>query len=456
MERYIRKYVNLQALHNSTHSKNRFGSAVLEKINGRSKINIKVNNISYGVPHNVYVVHYNEEKQCYQEKKIGILENTKNSGILKAEVDRIFEAIAIVIYVNDNNKKDQTYLVGYTGEKYNFYNNLIRIDEYNHNKYDDNKESINVENEKQKLEEIHRTEATHIEENENQEKKEAEIVYVDIDPLLKNAMTDIVEQHYKDEETNSDNEYIENSKNQVVEEEMNVSEKNKNLEENYTIEENEPIEEECTIQDIDEQTKENQKDDEEKTSEEIYVDAIVNDYETETTDIESKEGLAKEIYDSMQREISELVKLTSGIYDEEIENKVNKDTNPEHPRVQVKKNNIKTFEEILGAYDKVQYIEYNNAYWVEVGFDELEILQKRYWRLFFDPIIISSLRKYDTMLVGEYIENGAKRYIMAIKDRYKNGNLGEAELAGVVGFKSIDGEETISYDTLGYWIVNLI
>lgn len=171
------------------------------------------------------------------------------------------------------------------------------------------------------------------------------------------------------------------------------------------------------------------------------------------TDFNQKTNNPISIIKKLNDEVSELSRLLEASDETISKNAIAK--------AKLHADNSKKMDQLIKYNEKATLyttnIIYEKTKWVKISFADLSILHEKYWKVFFDSLIINSITKYGFLLLGvdKNSINDDNIYYLAVRSTYKNGVFYESKDLGVIDFLPIN-DGTLTYTTDGYWIINII
>ncbi|MFV0519099.1 MAG: hypothetical protein ACK5LY_02385 [Lachnospirales bacterium] len=406
MVNYYRKEIQLCTFKDTYQGKNKkiFGSCIIEDKEDKTTIKVKAYGLTMGEPHCVNIIFNTKSEGLHNYVTLGKLNFTNGVGEFKGiyenskiEIFDVSNAEAVFIEVKSNkNKESLILLFGNVDKDYIFDKDII---EY---------KSILKEERNKCLEDI----KVNLEVDTNEEVKSSDI-YRKIEN--KSLWVEPIE--------------LETLKETLILDENTIYKENKNVNTNF-----------------EEDKKSINKDKIRKGKISDFNKAIFGDEENTHTNYSLK------ILEKLKDEVENLAELSSKS-DEEVARLNQK--NLEKDKLNNSNNSI---ENIFETYEKIIPFEKQNidVDWRIISIKELGVLQKKYWKLFYEPIIVDAYDKYKLMILGEYYtKNNEVRHLLGIRDLFLKDNLNRAVNAGILQFKPEKANQETCDGCLGYWIVRL-
>ncbi len=432
---YKRKYINLNTFKNSFSSKNKglFGSVVIEEKDRDITIRVKASGLSLGNPYIFNIVFFDNKEKRYIYIPIGTININKNEGNFKVFFEDgktkgfdIREAKAFFIDIQSIQKnKNLIFLVGTLDDSYSFDGNVV--------KYYKKEENQVIKKVKEVTKDSEKIIEEHPEENiteKNYNKQYNDIVQNSEKMEKIEIFEEILKEKHK----------VENNKNS---QEENIYENSKEREESK--QESNRVED----KEESEQKEENKKS---NVRSEDYYNMLFSLLKGSNNIDDSVDSYRYSIVEKLKEEVENLAELSS-----KDEYSIAKD-NREKAIQCNKEDEEKSIENIFRTYPSSRPFESQNfdVEWKVISLRDLGVLQKRYWKLFYEPIIVNAVEKYKELLLGKYIDEiGNERHLLAVKDEYSKSKDKSAINAGVIQFKSIIKNEEIVNGVIGYWIIKL-
>ncbi len=418
MANYDRKQIHLIASKDTYYNKSKkvFGSCVIEKKQKDTIIKLKAFGLTMGEPHTANLVFYSEKEGVYNYVTLGYLSILKGEGEFKEVYkDSILEKFdldkALGVFVEIKGGKNGDGIVLLTGNidlDFSFKNQLVEYKKHPQKAQDCNTTNVEISKNQEKDRTLETLEKVII---EKEEVKEKEVV----------------------ENTEDINKVIENKSLWVKEEEINSLKKEEDFEKtHYTKEE--------YVR-------------KEKPKDEKLEKGKMSDFYKELYDSDEKysTSYSLDILEKIKDEVENLTTLATKS-DEEVARF--------NQKVAIKENSTKenTIEYIFENYERVTPFQMQNidVDWRSISIKDLGVLQRKYWKLFYEPVIVNAYDKHKEMLLGEYLEDEKHpRHLLAIKDIFTKSKLKNAVDAGVLQFKPKVASDEVADGCLGYWIIRL-
>ncbi len=416
MGTYKRKYINLNTFKNSFSSKNKgvFGSVLLEQKDDKVTIKAKVSGLTLGNPHIINVVFYNKKDKKYIYIPLGSININNNQGEFKETFEdgkkenfHLLEAKAFFVDIQSLGKnKNMIFLAGSLDENYTFNGDVEKYEK--------------LEKEEKKKTKVEDKNIKAIEENITSK-------------VVKKQNKHIVEEKKKTKRDFQNNDVNEqkNSKEPIIKNENNGTSKEHTENTNNV----------------------NNKKEKRNSRTEDYYNILLSCLGNTNNEKESnKKNDTINIFEKLKEEVETLANLSAK--DEESIVQDNRKQaikyNEEHKQ--------QSIENIFNTYPEANPFESQkiDVHWKVISLRDLGVLQKRYWNLFYEPIIVNAVEKYNEILLGQYFhESGDEKHLIAVRDEYNDNKKKSAINAGAIQFKSIIKNEKIVNGAIGYWIIKL-
>ncbi len=419
MVMYKRKYINLNTYSNafSVKQKGVFGSVVLEQKNESVTIKVKVSGLSLGDPHSFNAVFYDYETKQHIYITLGYIKMINNQGNFKVTYEdgkkhgyNLLETKAFFIEIESVYQgKNLIFLSGEVDKSYTFDGDLVKFEEIS-KKDTENLDTIeNIETKKTINNDI--IEETHIL-GENNIIGNTESSILDNRNILEEGSNKVFENNHEEDKYS---EFLESENNEVVKEDDRR-------------------------QEIGESEKEDIKTNSRKGKKNDYYKVLFDG-----------DDFALDIFEKLKEEVENLAELTFKD-DEEIAL-----TNRKTAIVNNAEEEENSIENIFTTYPEATPFEYQNfnVEWRKIKLQDLGVLQRRYWKLFYESIIVNAVDQYNEILLGKYVKEDKEHHLLAVKDEFLEDKVSSAISAGAIQFKSIIRNEQIVNGVVGYWIIKL-
>ncbi len=440
---YKRQYINLKAYKNSFSSKKKgvFGSVVLEEKDKQATIKVKVSGLSLGDPHSFNAIFYDERQKAYVSINLGYIKMNKNQGQFKEVYEdglrnnyMIKDAKAFYVEIESAYKsKNLIFLYGEADESYIFDGNFIKQDLEKKEVYKNTKFETSEIVQDKKYSQDENITKDFVELLEEKEVTESEELSKIIEIQQEEVYVEQVEEENIHELIESE---VPPQNDELVE---SYEETEKNIEGSFDKSYN--------SENLDEEKRKTNKESKKRQGNSIdYFKILFGN------DKSNGDNSALDIYEKLKEEVENLTKLAN-----KSENEIAQE-NREKVILYNKDDNNNSIDDIFTAYPVAKPFDFQNfeVDWRTISLSDLGVLQKRYWKLFYDQTIVNAVEKYSEILLGRYYdEKGKEKHILAIKDEYTEDKVNKAIEAGAVQFKSIIKNERIVNGVIGFWLIKL-